>query len=230
MRYIVIISTLLSGAVLLNSPEEKQQLAFFIFSFLMFFIPMLITSSVFKFIKNKFSQKKQTTEDASKTSTPTTNEGFTINIGKILNSAGSSISTFMEKFKLRLDELKIRINELEKENKENKQSNNSIISTSYDSKDAIDCDEYEGEETKPRRKYIDKIQFEYRTASGNQQTYTVLVYKGLRGNLEGWCIEREGIRTFLPERIVNKEITKIDTGEILVLKDWRASFRKTKSI
>ena len=108
-------------------------------------------------------------------------------------------------------------------------NSNSIISTSYDSDD-IDYEEDEVEEIKPRNKYIDKIQFEYRTASGNEQIYTVLVYKGLRGNLEGWCIEREGIRTFLPERIVNNEVTKLDTGEVLALKDWRASFRKTKSI
>ncbi|CCK75025.1 hypothetical protein OLEAN_C08490 [Oleispira antarctica RB-8] len=107
-------------------------------------------------------------------------------------------------------------------------NSDSIISTSYYSDDDIDYEEDEVEETKPRNKYIDKIQFEYRTASGNKQTYTVLVYKGLRGDLEGWCIERDGIRTFLPERIVNKEVTKLDTGEVLTLKDWRASFRNSK--
>lgn len=112
--------------------------------------------------------------------------------------------------------------------KSDKKDNSEMLDPSFYNAPSDNFKDDECEETKPRNKYIDKIQFEYRTASGNKQTYTVLVYKGLRGDLEGWCIEREGIRTFLPERIVNKEVTKLDTGEVLALKDWRASFRNSK--
>lgn len=111
--------------------------------------------------------------------------------------------------------------------KEGKKDNSEILDKSFYTSSADNLDNNESEETKPRNKYIDKIQFEYRTASGNKQTYTVLLYKGLRGELEGWCFERDGIRTFLPERIVNSEVTKISTGEVLKLKEWRASFRNS---
>lgn len=72
---------------------------------------------------------------------------------------------------------------------------------------------------------IDEIQFEYVTAEGILGTYTVQAYKGLRGNIEGFCVEREDIRTFVPDRIVNSTVVRTETGEILTLKEWRAMFR-----
>lgn len=72
---------------------------------------------------------------------------------------------------------------------------------------------------------IDEIQFEYVTYEGNRGTYTVQAYKGLRGNIEGYCVERDDIRTFVPDRIVDSTVIRTETGEILTLKEWRALFR-----
>lgn len=79
-----------------------------------------------------------------------------------------------------------------------------------------------------KRKVIDEIQFEYRPADGSQGVYTVQVYKGIRGNLEGYCHERDDVRTFRPDRIINNEVVRTATGEVMSLKEWRALFTKKK--
>lgn len=76
-----------------------------------------------------------------------------------------------------------------------------------------------------RPRIIDEIQFSYIPAHGEQNTYTVKVAKGIRGNIEGYCDERDDIRTFRIDRIVNSEITRVSTGEVLTVKEWRALFR-----
>lgn len=79
---------------------------------------------------------------------------------------------------------------------------------------------------KPRKKYIDQINFEYRTKEGLQDFYTVNVYKGITGNIEGWCHEREDVRTFRIDRIINDNITRTETGEVLTVKEWRKAMRE----
>lgn len=83
-------------------------------------------------------------------------------------------------------------------------------------------------QSKPRTrsKVIDEIQFSYRPAHGEEGVYTVKLTKGLRGNMEGYCDERDDIRTFRIDRIVNSEITRTATGEVMTVKEWRAMFRK----
>lgn len=72
---------------------------------------------------------------------------------------------------------------------------------------------------------IDQIQFDYIPAHGQKGTYTVKVAKGLRGNIEGYCDERDDLRTFRIDRIVKSEITRTATGEVMSVKEWRALFR-----
>lgn len=80
-----------------------------------------------------------------------------------------------------------------------------------------------------KEKLIDKIQFYYRPKDGEESIYTVDVYKGINGNIEGFCHERGAVREFRKDRILNDEITRIETGEVLSVKEWRKAMVKNKA-
>ncbi len=43
--------------------------------------------------------------------------------------------------------------------------------------------------------------------------------------VKGWCDEREDSREFRIDRIVNAAITRVETGEIMTVKEWRKLMR-----
>ena len=71
------------------------------------------------------------------------------------------------------------------------------------------------------RPIIDVIKFEYRTKEGIKDFYTVDVHKGINGNIEGWCHERDANREFRKDRIIGNSIIRIETGEVMSVKEWR---------
>ena len=86
--------------------------------------------------------------------------------------------------------------------------------------DKTESDKRSGE-SKPRYNFIDQIHFEYKTKEDVQDFYTVNVYKGINGNIEGWCHERDAVRQFRKDRIINGLITRTETGESMTIKEWR---------
>ncbi len=80
--------------------------------------------------------------------------------------------------------------------------------------------------TSRHKSSMDTINFEYRTAEGIEGNYTVQVYKGITGNIHGWCDEREDTREFRIDRIKNDSITRVETGEIMTVKEWRKLMRE----
>jgi hypothetical protein len=93
--------------------------------------------------------------------------------------------------------------------KDTSQPNNARSSTPYKPKSSS------------RNKSIDTINFEYKTKEGIISFYTVNVYKGINGNIEGWCHERNAVREFRKDRIINDTITRTETGEQMTTKEGR---------
>lgn len=139
--------------------------------------------------------------------------GITYWIGGLGWAIGVSIVAFFMLLQIMYEEYKVRE---EKKKASNTQYGNeyttSTVNPTY---------------RKPsQNKIIDTIQFEYTPNGGELDTYTVDVTKGINGNIEGWCHEREAPREFRKDRIKNSEITRLETGELLTVKEWRKAMMK----
>ncbi len=82
---------------------------------------------------------------------------------------------------------------------------------------------------KPLNQSMDLINFEYRTAEGMQGFYTIQVATGITGNIKGWCKERQDAREFRIDRIINDSITRVETGEVMTVKEWRKLMRENNA-
>lgn len=67
---------------------------------------------------------------------------------------------------------------------------------------------------------IDHIQFTYKTQDLRINTYTLSVTHFSSDKMTGYCYERKAQRSFFPENIVNLEVVRVTTGEVLTVNQW----------
>jgi hypothetical protein len=67
---------------------------------------------------------------------------------------------------------------------------------------------------------LDYIQFRYVTLKGEEDTYTLAVTGQSNGKIIGHCYERNDERSFFPDSIINGEVIRISTSEILPTYAW----------
>lgn len=66
----------------------------------------------------------------------------------------------------------------------------------------------------------DYIQFRYVTLAGEEDTYTLAAIGYSNKKIKGYCYERRSERSFFPDSIVDGEVIRIKTAEIVNITDW----------